>query len=236
VYPVSKLAVVTGASRGIGASVARLLAEEGLGVLMLARSAQALGEVAGYIQSEGGFAIPLPADLTKEDDLNQIVHYVESFDGDLSVVVHNAGYAKVGKVSDFSFEEWDKIINLNLSVPFRITQKLLPKMKSGGQFIFINSVAGKTTFPEWSAYCASKFGLKAFADALRQEVRGSGIRVTTIYPSSVDTSLYDTLPYDWDRTKMLKSTDVAKSVMYCLRQPANITVNELDLENSTGTF
>ncbi len=235
-YPVSKLAVVTGASRGIGATISRLLAEEGLGVLMLARSSQGLGGVAGYIQSEGGYAIPLPTDLNKQEDIEEVVKYVDDFKGDLSLVVHNAGYASVGKIADYQWEEWEKTLSLNLSAPFRLTQKLLPRMKKGGQFIFINSVAGKTPFPEWSAYSAAKYGLKAFADTLRKEVSPQGIRVTTIFPSSVDTTMHDQLPYGWDRSKMLKSTEVAKAVLYCLHQPSDISIKELDLENISGTF
>lgn len=235
-HPVNKLAIITGASRGIGATISRVLSEKGMGVMLLARSAQALGEVASYIQSEGGYAIPLPADLSREEDLEQVVKYVDDFDGDLSVVVHNAGYASVGKVEEFKAEEWQKVLDINLTVPFRLTQKLLSRMKSGSHFIFVNSIAGKTTFPEWSAYSASKHGLKAFADTLRQEVRDKGIRVTTIYPSSVDTAMHYELPYDWDRSKMLKSADVAKAILYCIQQPSNISINELDLENISGTF
>jgi len=196
VYPVSKLAVVTGASRGIGAGISRMLAEEGLGVLMLARSASALGEVAGYIQSEGGYAIPLPVDITKPEDLEEVKNYVNDFDGDLSLVVHNAGSASVGNISEFDENQWDSTLLLNLTAPFRLTKKLLPHIQKGGQFIFINSVAGKTVFPGWSAYSASKYGLKAFADTLREEVSSQGIRVTTIFPAAVDTTIHDGLPFD----------------------------------------
>jgi NADP-dependent 3-hydroxy acid dehydrogenase YdfG len=168
--------------------------------------------------------------------LEEVVKYVNDFNGDLSLLVHNAGTASVGKISEFSIKNWNATLSLNLTTPFKLTKKLLPQMKKGGQFIFINSVAGKSVFPGWAAYSASKFGLKAFADTLREEVSPKKIKVTTIFPAAVDTSLHDEMPYDWDRTKMLKPSDVAKAVLYCLRQPANIIVKDLDLESISGTF
>ncbi len=234
--PVSKLAIVTGASRGIGATISRVLAEHGMGVLMLARSEQGLSDVSNYIQAEGGYPFVLPVDLSLASDVEKVVRFVDQFEGDLTTVIHNAGIARVGKIENLSLADWRRVLDMNLTAPFMLTQKLIPKMKSGGQFIFVNSVAGKTAFPEWAAYSASKFGLRAFADTLRQEVRSKGIRVTTIFPSAVDTKLHEDLPYNWDRSKMLKSVDVANAVIYCIKQPASININEIDMENMAGIF
>jgi len=152
------------------------------------------------------------------------------------MVIHNAGTARVGKIEEMPASDWRRVIDVNLTAPFFLTQKVLPLMKSGSQFVFINSVAGRQSFPEWAAYSASKHGLKALADTLRLEVAEKGIRVTTLYPSSVDTLLHDDLPYDWERSKMLKPRDVANAVAYLLKQPDNITINELDIENCAGKF
>ncbi len=198
---VSKFVLVTGASRGIGASIARAITEKGMGVIIVSRNAEALNNVANYIQSEGGVVHPLAVDLSIASDVDKLAAYIDKIDGDLKAIVHNAGVARVGKVSDISVADWRRVIDVNLTAPFVLSQKLLPKMRTGGQIIFINSVAGKNSFPEWAAYSASKAGLRAFADTLRAEVRAQGIRVTNVFPSSVDTLLHDELNLGWVRSK-----------------------------------
>lgn len=233
---VSKLAIVTGASRGIGATIAKELSENGYIVLLIARNAEGLNHVAGYIQAEGGAAHAIPADVSKEEDVEKVVNFVEQFDGELMLLVHNAGIAKVGKLDSMSLQDWQKTMDINLTGPFLLTQKMLKFMNAGSQIIFINSVSGKKTFPEWGAYSASKFGLKAFANTLRSEIANQNIRVTSIFPAAVNTGMHNDLPYDWDRTKMMKAMDIANAVMYCLKQGSNIQINEIDLENTSGTF
>ncbi len=232
----SKLALVTGASTGIGAAIAKDLAESGFAVLLVARSTAALAEVAGYIQAEGGNAFAVAADLTHPEAAEDIVRAVRETNLELRVVIHNAGIAKVGTVSAMPQEEWEAVLKLNLTAPFRITQKLLPLMKQGSQIIFINSIGGKQAFPEWGAYCASKFGLRAFADSLRQEVRERGIRVTSIFPGAVDTPLHDHQPYQWPRAKMMRPANVATAVRYCVQQPPDVSINEIELESVAGRF
>ena len=232
----SKLAVVTGASRGIGAATAKELAEAGYYVLLLARSEEGLARVADYLQAEGLQASGLSVDLTKSEEIDQAAAAIEKIGKDISVLVHNAGIVKVGKASDMKLSGWREVIDLNLTAPFYLTQKLLPKMKEGSQIVMINSIGGKQAFAEWGAYSASKFGLRGFAEALRAEVVEHGIRVTSIYPAAVDTQIHDGLPYNWDRGKMMKADDVARAVLYCLKQGPNVRINDIDLENTAGKF
>ncbi|HHJ51737.1 MAG TPA: SDR family NAD(P)-dependent oxidoreductase, partial [Caldithrix abyssi] len=162
----SNLAVVTGASKGIGAAVARTLSEHGFAVLLIARDAQALSQVAGYIQAEGGTAFAVAADLTRPEQADDVLRAVRQTGLELKIVVHNAGMARVAPVAQMALKDWEDLIRLNLTAPFVLTQKLLPLLRYGSQIIFINSIGGRQAFPEWSAYCASKFGLRAFADSL----------------------------------------------------------------------
>jgi NADP-dependent 3-hydroxy acid dehydrogenase YdfG len=233
---VDKLAIVTGASRGIGATIAKELSENGFIVLLLARHADGLNQVAGYLQAEGGAAHAIPADISKKEDVAKVIEFVKNFNGELALLVHNAGIAKVGKLENMSLEDWQKTLDINLTGPFLLTQGLLPYIRENGQIIFINSVSGKQTFPEWGAYSTTKFGLRAFAETLRQEVAQRNIRVTSIYPASVNTGMHDELPYDWDRNKMMKAIDIAYAVIYCIKQRPNIQINEIDLANIAGTF
>lgn len=234
--PVSNLAVVTGASRGIGAAIARELSEKGYGLLLVARGQEGLEQVAGYLQAEGTVAHAISADLSIEKDVKKISAYIETLGLKLAVLVHNAGIAKVAPIAETTTADWRRVIDVNLTGPFLLTRELLPKMDSGGQIIFVNSVGGKQSFSDWGAYCASKHGLRSFADTLRQEVSGRGIRVTSIFPAAVDTPLHDDLPLDWDRKKMMRPNDIARAVAYVTAQPAHIRINELELESSSGRF
>ncbi len=232
----SNLVVITGASKGIGAEIARQVAEAGYPVLLIARSVDGLNNIAEYIQAEGGIVYTLSCDITKVADIKKVVRFVDDFQGDFKVLVHNAGIARVAKITDMKPSDWREQLEVNLTAPFLVSQQLAPKLSEGGQIIFINSAAGRQSFAEWGGYSVSKYGLKALADALRQELAEDGLRVTTIFPSSVNTSIHDSLPYNWDRDKMLKAADVARAVMYCLKQPPSVRINEIDLEYPAGKF
>ncbi len=231
-----KWAVVSGAGRGIGRAIALALAKEGYGVLLLARSENQLREVSGQIQKDGGSAAYLPLDLSRPREIENAFSFFSNYSGKINLLVHNAGIAKVGSIAEMKAEDWQTVQDVNVRAPFLLSQKLLPLMPKGSQIVFINSVAGRQSFAEWGAYCASKAALKSLADTLRTEVQPQGIRVTSIYPAAVDTPLQDTLPYDWDRSKMIRAEDIAEAVLYCVRQPETVRINELDLESSAGIF
>ena len=234
--PDKNWAVITGAGRGIGRAISLALAKAGYGILLTARSEGQLRAVSEEIRAGGGSAAYLPLDLSLPRAIEESVSFFNAYSGNITLVVHNAGIAKVGTVAEMTVKEWQAVQDVNVRAPFLLTQRLLPLMPKGSQFIFINSVAGRQSFAEWGAYCASKAALKALADTLRTEVQPQGIRVTSIYPAAVNTPLQDTIPYDWDRTKMMQAEDIAEAVLYCVRQPETVRINEIDLENSAGTF
>lgn len=232
----SKLILVTGASKGIGRATVLEAAKSGLDVIITARNQEELKSLEVEINQIGQKCYNFSADLNNLDEIEKLEKDVKNLNQKISLLVHSAGVAKIGSVKDMTIEDWQMNIRTNLTTPFILTQKILPLMEAKGHIIFINSVAGKQSFPEWSSYSASKFGLKAFADSLRSEVASDGIKVTTIYPASVDTPMQDSLPYDWDKSKMLRSSDVARAVIHCYSQPENVQIKELDIENSAGTF
>lgn len=232
----SNLAIVTGASRGIGAAVARMFAELGVAVLLVSRTEKDLNGIADYLEAEGLKAYILAGDVTLAGDQDRVVDFVKRFNGGLRYLVHNAGTARLGSVAELNPADWRRMLEVNLTAPFMMTQKLLPHLNKGSQIFFINSVAGKNAFPGWSGYCASKAGLKALADTLRQEVRPKGIRVTTLYPGAVDTNLHDNLQTDWDREKMLKPSHIAGAIKHIITQPEFVAINDLDIENTAGQF
>jgi NADP-dependent 3-hydroxy acid dehydrogenase YdfG len=232
----SKSALITGASKGIGRSVALKLAETGLTIFATARNVSELKNLQKEIEDRSGTCHFYSAELTDEVQLDRMIEEITSLELEIKVLVQNAGIALVGGVEKMPFSDWQKTININLSAPFMITQKCIPLLGKESHIFFINSVAGYQTFPEWSAYCASKWGLRAFADSLRQELNPKGIKVTSVYPSSVDTPMQDKIPYDWDRDKMLKSDDIAETLISCYQQPAHVQIKDIHLENLAGTF
>lgn len=232
----SNLAVITGASRGIGASIALTLAQKGVHPILVGRNKKGLTAVRDYLHAEGLVGHILPLDITRPNALDNIPQMLDTLGGRLRMVVHNAGMVRVGKIDSMPFDAWQQMMDVNLNAPFWLSQKMIPFMEKPAQFVFINSVAGKQVFPEWAGYCASKFGLKALADGLRMEVQEKGVRVTTLYPGAVDTLIHDDHPYDWDKSKMLKPTDVARAVGHLYDLPAHVCMDNLDIESSSGKF
>jgi len=232
----SDLALITGASRGIGRSTAKVFASSGLKVFAISRNLEDLSSLQKEIVKDSGQCIYQSTDLMIVEQIDQVVERMKSTGLKIAALVHNAGIAKVGQLKDIKPTDWRETIEINLIAPFILTHKLFPFLSDHCHIFFMNSVAGRQTFPEWSAYCASKWGLKALADVLRQELSGTGIKVTSVYPSSVDTGLHDQLPYEWDREKMLKDDDVAEAIIACFKQSSQVQVREIDLENLSGTF
>jgi len=215
----SDLVLVTGASKGIGRATALKLANENVEIIATGRNVVDLESLKNEITKAGGTCHLQPAELNKDTDLDALFDEIKKSGKRLKLLVHSAAVAKVGKVEDMKKADWQDVIETNLSAPFYLTQKCLPLMKSGSQIIFINSRAGKQTFSEWAA-----------------EVSVKGIRVTTIYPASVDTPMQAGLPYDWDTSKMMQPEDIAEAVLDCFKQPPNVTITDLELQNPAGIF
>ena len=232
----SKLAFITGASKGIGRATTLEASKAGLDAVITGRNEIDLQGLESEIKRTGQKCYNFTADLTNNDQIEKLISGVKSLKRKISLLVHSAGVAKVGTVKEMKLYDWELNLRANLTAPFILTKKLLPLMESNGHIIFINSVSGRQVFPEWSSYCASKYGLKAFADSLRMEIANSGIKITTIYPAAVDTPMQDALPYNWDKSKMLQAIDVARAVIYCFSQPDDVQIKELDIENNAGTF
>jgi len=231
-----KAALITGASGAIGRAIALTLAGKDLEMIITGRNEVQLKKVSTAVKKQGNRCDYIAADLNSPDQVDALVRFLHKKKKNLALLVHSAGVAQVGSCARMPVGSWLETLQMNLTIPFLLTQKCLPLMKSGSQIIFINSVAGKNAFPDWSAYCASKAGLKAYADVLRLELQDRGIRVTSIFPTSVDTPMHDRLPYGWNRKKMLKAQDVARAVLYCQQQPAGVVIREIDLGSSAGVF
>ena len=226
------VALVTGASSGLGRHISRALIDRGCAVYGLARSTDTLST----LQDEFGDAFhPLPADVRDADAVAAAFDTVRDDAGRLDVLVNNAGLGQFGPVDDLPLDEWDVQMDTNLRGVFLCTREAVPLMRAqnedtgfGGHVVNIASIAGLIGNPNLTAYNASKFGLRGFSQSLMKEVRDDGIRVTCFYPGSIDTSFFDVAGVDMTDNP-LQADDVAHSVMHVLEAPANHLISEVVL-------
>jgi NADP-dependent 3-hydroxy acid dehydrogenase YdfG len=232
-----RTALVTGASRGIGAAVARRLAASGARVALLARSRDALRALAEEI---GGGAVAIPCDVRDPETLTRALGELPDLIGGVpQIVVNNAGAFFITPVDETSVEAFSAMLAVNLTAPFAVVRALLPAMRGAGagHIVNIGSIADRMTFPGNGAYAASKYGLRALHEVLRAELRGSGIRVSLVSPGPVDTELWN--PIDPDRqpgftprAEMLDPDAVADAVDYVVTARADLNVDEMRVSRS----
>ncbi len=216
-----KVAVVTGASAGIGSAVARQLAAEGARVALVARSLDPLEWVAGEIRGAGGVAKAFPADVRDHAACAALLAAVEQEFGGIDVLVNNAGANHRGPVEEQSPAALAQIIDVNLTAPIVLTRLALPYLRRRDQAAIVNvaSIAGQIPVAHEAAYSASKSGLRAFTFALREELEGSGITVSAVSPGPVDTGFLmedlDHVPDLIFANPMSTSDEVAALVLDC---------------------
>ena len=183
-----KVAIVTGASSGIGEATARELAARGASVVLASRAAGNLEVLRRGISASGGVALAVETDVSDRYSVEAMVgRTVEEF-GSLDVLVNNAGLGLSGRIAEVRTEDVRHVFEVNTVGPLNCIQAVLPHMGEGGHIINVSSVVGRRAIPKVGAYCASKFALNALSDALRVEVADRGIIVTSVYPGTTRTS------------------------------------------------
>ncbi len=225
-----KVALVTGAGRGIGKAVAISLAKLGCRVVLAARTSGELEKVKLDIQNDKGMAIAVPVDLTRDEDIETLVRESEREFGGVDILINNAGWGKRASVVRAKIEDWDQTLRVNLRAPMILAKELLPAMieRGGGAVINIGSVSGKSGEADGAAYSASKFGLIGFTQSLFEEVREHNIKVAVILPGFVDTPMIPPVKH-LDRGKMIQAEDVAQAVLYVLSAPVTACPVEITI-------
>lgn len=231
-----RTAVVTGASRGIGRAIARALAAEGARVAMLARGGELLRAEAHAI---GELALALPCDVSDDTAVQRAVTDIERELGVPHLLVSSAGLFHLEPVATTTEAAFRIVLETNLVAPFRLVRAFLPGMtaRGDGHVITIGSIADRATFAGNGAYAASKFGLRALHQVLREELRGTGVRATLVSPGPVDTALWDavdpdTRPGFTPRARMLSADAVAAAAVWAAGQPVTVNIDELRLSHS----
>ena len=186
-----KVALVTGASSGIGAAIARGLAAEGATVALVARRADRLDKVAAAIGAASGRATPIPADITSEAEVERVFGVLIERSGRLDVLVNNAGTAIRGPIDDLPIEDWDRVIAINLRAPFLCTRQALRIMKrqGGGRIINIGSISAQRVRPDNAPYNASKFGIDGLTHSTALEGRPYGVSCCILHPGLTKSEL-----------------------------------------------
>jgi len=230
------VALVTGASSGIGAETAVQLAEAGADVALAARREDRLREVAERVEAAGSEALVVPADVSERDEVVRMVADTVDEFGGLDVLVNNAGVMLLEAVEDADPANWRTMIEVNLIGLMNATKEALPHLREGGHVINVSSVAGRVAGETSSGYSATKFGVNAFTEGLRQEEAENGLRTTLIEPGFVETELADHIPDEdiQDHTEemlaemdVLQPEDIARAIVYATDQPEHVSVNEL---------
>jgi len=215
-----KVAIVTGAGRGIGRAIALALSRAGARVALAARSEPELRAVAEEIGREQGEALVVSTDLTRDEDVERLVSRTLDAWGSIDFLINNAGWGKTGPVVNGRVEDWDRTFQVNLRAPMILSRLVLPTLmkKKEGAIINISSISGKTGQANTAAYSASKFGLIGFSESLFEEVREYGIKVAVILPGFVDTPMIPATKR-LERSKMIRPEDIAETVLFVLSCP-----------------
>ncbi|HCS60320.1 MAG TPA: short chain dehydrogenase [Microbacterium sp.] len=221
--------LITGAGSGIGRALARRLRDRGDELVLLARDAGRAREIAAEFPG----ASTLVGDLAQPGRLSWAFskqHLPERIDS----LVHVAGVVDLGRVADLSPALWERQLAVNLVAPAELTRLLLPVLRvSGGQVVFVNSGAGRRAHADWSAYAASKHGLKALADALRAEETENGVRVTSIYPGRTATPMQERVHQqeglDYRPESFIDPESVSTSILTAIDLPRDAQITDLDL-------
>ena len=217
--------LLTGAGSGIGALLAERLLERGDDLVLLARSA----ERAHDLRADLPDATVLVADLAAPAEVEAL-----ELPDRLDSVVHAAGVVALGPVAELATADWQQQLAVNLLAPAVLTRMALPALRAArGTVVFVNSGAGLFAHPQWSAYAASKFGLRALADALRAEEQPHGVRVSTVYPGRTATPMQEEVHRqegkEYDAAAWIEPATVVDAVLHVLDLPADATVSDLTI-------
>ena len=234
---VGRVALITGATRGIGLAVARALAAEGCNLILTARDESALDRVSRELARTKIAVLAHRCDVRDPYSVDVLFRTTRHQFGRLDILFNNAGIAhKSLPVERLPYPLWMDVLQTNLNGMFLVTQAALAIMKRGGTIVNNLSIAANRVFPGSAAYNASKHGALGFTNTLREELRPKGIRVVSLLPGATDTEIWKTLWPQAPRRKMMSPDSVAEAVVAAILLPANATVENLEILPTTGTL
>ncbi len=221
--------MITGAGRGIGKAIALKLAKEGANLSLLARTESELIQTANEVKKFGVKAYYTVGDISKQEDVDRFYKDTMTYFPNIDFLINNAGMAYYGELTRISLEKVVEMMNVNFFGAYYLTMKVLPRMLARGTGHIINMVSmlGMIVEPGWVPYCASKHALRVLTEGLRAELRGTGVKVTGIYPGAVRTRLLESVGRL--RPGILEPEDVAEAVVFVLKQPYGVEVGDITI-------
>ena len=231
--------LITGASRGIGRATAKAFAKSGWDLLLLARSEDELETLRREIDNNRIKVFYKSIDLSDPKCISDGIGELMNKGLIPSVLINNAGVAWTGDLLSMTLEEWEWIMQMNLTSIFQVCSEVVPLMrKKGGLVINVSSHASRNVFPQWGAYCVSKAALASFTKCLAEEERKNSIRACTLTLGSVNSSLWDSdsVGMQFDRDSMLSVDQVALEILHLANQPSNQIIEDITLMPSGGAF
>jgi NADP-dependent 3-hydroxy acid dehydrogenase YdfG len=239
-----KVAIITGASSGIGYATALALSKAGAKVAIGARRTDKLADLKNKIKENNGQVYSQKLDVTKKDECNSFVNNVLEKWGSVDILVNNAGLMPLSFVKNLKIDEWDQMIDVNIKGVLYCTGAVVSHMleKKSGHIVNISSVAGRVVFPAGSVYCATKHAITAFSEGLREELSvRKNIRVTCIEPGVVATELTNTITDESlqgfvenaKKMEALQADDIANAILYAVESPSHVNVNEILIRPTT---
>jgi 3-oxoacyl-[acyl-carrier protein] reductase len=232
-----QVAVVSGASRGIGLAVCEALAYEGCDLAITARNAEQLHKAAQELEVLGIRVLNCASDVSSEKSVQSFFALVKNTFGKVDVLINNAGIAHtLAPVSDLAPQLWRQVIDINLTGTFLCAHFCLPLMRAGATVVNNLSVAASGSFPGHSGYNASKYGALGLTNTMREELREKGIRVIALIPGPTDTEIWEQFWPERPRNRMMAAESVAQAVIACLTLPANSVVEEIRMRPIGGTL
>lgn len=225
---IDKVVLVTGASRGIGRAIALRFAREGADLVLAARDRAELQGLESEILALGRRCLVVPTDLRQPDDIEALARQAEGYFGQVDILINNAGVGYWAPVTELDLDQYEEMFEVNMRAVFLLTKAVLPPMLARGEGHIVNiaSTSSRWTYPEGTLYCASKFAVLGFNEALAKELRTTGVRVTAVCPGQVNTYLGGNGPHTWEED-MLSGEDVAELALQAVSLPPHAIVTEM---------
>jgi len=230
------IAIITGASTGIGRSLAVKLSNQYL-VYLISRNKDNLNETKKLINAQNNECKIIISDISKTESINDIYSQIEHKEK-IELLINNAGIGVFKNITDTTIEDWDNTLNTNLRGSFLMTKMIIDDLKANknGKIVFISSVAGINPYKNSTAYVASKYGMRGFAAALREELREFNIKVMTVFPGAVNTPIWDNKNMEELRDGMMETDDLTETIFHAINAPNNCVTEEITIRRVAGDF
>ena len=233
-----KVAIVTGASRGIGRAISLSIAGEGATIALAARDKEALAGTSEAVEQAGGEGFVVPTELAEEASIKNLVEVTEQKYGRLDILVNSAGtHPHTGPLEHTRTEYWDQCMTINARGPFILCREAIPLLRKsgGGHIVNISSVVGVKGYPNQSEYTASKHALRGMSISLAEELRNDNIRVHVVCPGAVDTRLAQKVRPDINKDELMAPEEIAELVLYLVTHKGNAVIDDLHIRRATSS-